>query len=242
MSRTPHVLRPTELDATTWPAWQEGLVAYEAAPPATPPRSYPGYPCWPLPRSRPRLWPALDTTLLRRRSVRAMGEALPSRSVLGRLLQMSHAATEATGQGPTPSAGSLQALELYLVHLAAPAWLPPGAYHYDRSGHHLSQIIEGADRAGWRARVPSLRLIDGGALLWLLVGDAARVRAKYTDRAERFLLLEAGHLMQNLCLMSASLGLATVPLGGVFECDVARALLLPDEDVVLYAGVAGRPC
>jgi len=87
--------------------------------------------------------------------------------------------------------------------------------------------------------VPSLPLVAGGALLWILVGDGVRVQAKYGVRGLRFLLLEAGHLMQNLCLLSTSLGLATVPLGGFFENDIARALALPPGDVVAYMGICG---
>jgi SagB-type dehydrogenase family enzyme len=72
-----------------------------------------------------------------------------------------------------------------------------------------------------------------------VVGDSVRVTEKYGPRGLRFLLLEAGHLLQNLCLMSTSLGLATVPLGGFFEREIARALLLPATDRVLYVGVCG---
>jgi SagB-type dehydrogenase family enzyme len=86
-----------------------------------------------------------------------------------------------------------------------------------------------------------LNQIDGGACLWVLVGDGPRVTAKYGDRGYRFLLLEAGHLMQNLCLVSASLGLATVPLGGYLEREIARAFSLPATDLVLYLAVCGFP-
>jgi nitroreductase len=86
-----------------------------------------------------------------------------------------------------------------------------------------------------------LHQVEGGALLWLLIGDAQRVATKYGERGDRFLLLEAGHLMQNLCLVSTSLGLCTVPLGGCLERDVSDELRLPDGDRVLYAGVCGPP-
>ena len=142
--------------------------------------------------------------------------------------------------GPVPSAGGLQALELYLVVFET-GWLPTGLYHYDRAGHHLSQIAEGAERTDWERRVPSLAMIRGGALLWVLIGDKGRAARKYSDRTAVFLLQEAGHLMQNLCLLSASLGLVTVPLGGYFERDIARQLSLPRTDMVLYTGVCGRP-
>jgi SagB-type dehydrogenase family enzyme len=234
--------RATELDRTTYPAWRDGILQAEASGAARPPgaRSYSGYPRWPLVRVRPRLWPSLERTLARRRCVNRLGAAPPSRRELSRLLLAAHGVTGADQRGPVPSAGGLQALELYLAVLA-PSWLPPGLYHYDRAGHHLSQLTAGATRADLRAHVPSLDLVEGGALLWLLVGDGARVRAKYGARGLRFLLLEAGHLMQNLCLLSASLGLATVPLGGFFEADLARRLALPATDEVLYAGVVGVP-
>jgi SagB-type dehydrogenase family enzyme len=163
---------------------------------------------------------------------------LPNARTLGRVLASAHGITGDSFRGPTPSAGGLQALELYLVHWRA-GWLPAGAYHYDRRGHQLSQIVAGATAEAWRERVPSLGQVAGGAVLWLIVGDTRRVTAKYGERGERFLLLEAGHLMQNLCLVSTSLDLTTVPLGGCLEREVARELRLPRGDRVLYAGVCG---
>jgi SagB-type dehydrogenase family enzyme len=229
-----------ELDAATYPEWRDGIIAAESDGAAVPgePRSYPGYPRWPLEAASPRIWGSLDRTLTRRRSARELGIALPPRRVLSRLLRMSHGITGDYSAGPVPSAGGLQALELYLVALSS-GWLPTGTYHYDRSGHHLSQITTAADRDDWRRRVPSLNLLQGGALLWILIGDGARVTRKYGERCERFLNQESGHLMQNLCLVSTSLGLTTVPLGGYFEREIARHLVLPATDLVLYVGVCG---
>ena len=120
------------------------------------------------------------------------------------------------------------------------AWLPRGLYHYDRSAHQVSQIKPEATRSDWVRLIPSLIPLTGGAIVWVIVGDEPRAAAKYLDRAARFLLLEAGHLMQNLCLVSASVGLATVPLGGCFDCEIAESFQLPSTDWVLYAGVCGH--
>jgi SagB-type dehydrogenase family enzyme len=227
------------LDRSTFPAWRDAILEAEASGAAmpSPPRSYPGYPRWPLPRVRSRLWPALDRLLAQRRSVYPLGTSLPSRRKLSRLLQSSHGITGADGRGPVPSAGGLQALELYLAVLS-PGWLPSGLYHYDRAGHYLSQLST-VERGDLQPLLPSLERIEGGALVWLIVGDGARACGKYAERGLRFLFLEAGHLMQNLCLVSASLGLATVPLGGFFEHPLARQLRLPPSDEVLYAGICG---
>lgn len=46
--------------------------------------------------------------------------------------------------------------------------------------------------------------------------------------------------MQNLCLVAASLGWVTLPLGGFFERELARALRLAPGDWVLYVGACGE--
>jgi SagB-type dehydrogenase family enzyme len=243
MSDIDSYLRRTELDRNMFPELQERIARaeieaeFERSGPRT--RSYPGYPRWTLERMRPGRWrPSLEAVLAARRCVPALGTETPDRRHLSRLLQSAHGITGAHDRGPNPSAGGLLALELYLVHWAA-SWLPSGLYHYDRCGHHLSQIADRADRDAWQEIVPSLRAPVGGSILWVLVGDVSRVVVKYGDRAGRFLLLEAGHLMQTLCLLSTSLGLCTVPLGGSFERDVARQFVLPATDAVLYVGACG---
>ncbi len=240
MSDTISWLRMTELDRSNQSGFAARIAGAEAEGMVHDPRGYPGYPVWPLPRKRSRWRSNLDAALLARRSSHTLETHVPGPATLGRILQHAHGISGALFRGPTPSAGGLQALELYLVHWRQ-AWLPAGVYHYDRREHQLAQIVAGAEESDWIGRVPSMRLVTGGALLWLIVGDAGRVALKYGERADRFLLLEAGHLMQNLCLLSVSLGLVTLPLGGVLEREVAGELNLPAHDLVLYAGVCGRP-
>lgn len=191
-----------------------------------------------LPRVRARHWPPVDRALVKRRASQELSTEFPAASRLSRLRRLGHGDLASHRRAPVPSAGGLQALELYLVALE-PSWLPAGVYHYDRAGHHLSQVKSTCLREEWQANIPSWSRIAGGALVWIIVGDAPCVKQKYGLRAERFLLLEAGHLMQNLCLLSTSLGLVTVPQGACFERWIARVLSLPKTDLVLYVAVAG---
>jgi SagB-type dehydrogenase family enzyme len=231
-------LRDSELDRTSYPELRDRIVAFEQEPRAHETRSYPGYPQVALDRSRPRPLVALEKTLVARRSVRRLGREVPSKKVLGRLLQYAHGVCAGEGRGPAPSSGGLQSVELYAAAFEA-SWLPSGVHHYDRKAHCLSQVVKGADRERWKALVPSMGQAEGGALLWILVGDGGRIGEKYGDRGGRFLLLEAGHVMQNLCLMSASLKLSTVPLGGALEPEIAQELGLADTDAVLYTALCG---
>jgi SagB-type dehydrogenase family enzyme len=231
-------LLASELDQTSYPAFRDRIRVVEAGPVEHAPRSYPGYPSVELPRARARFSARLDLALSRRRTRRDLGAEPPDPRALGRLLQLSHGVQATDGRGPTPSSGKLCALELYLATFGD-GWLPRAAYHYDRAEHRLWRINASTSRDGWQADVPSLEQLSGGALLWILVGDRARVERKYGERTGRLLLLEAGHLMQNLCLLSHSLGRCTVPLGGFFEQRLVERLCLPATDSVLYVGVFG---
>lgn len=231
-------LRLTELDEARFPEFRERILEAEAAGPEHAARSYPGYPKTALPQPRLRRLASLDRALAERRSLRTLGSELPTRAMLARLCWLSHGCHASAGRGPVPSAGNLQALELYLATLGT-GWLEPGVHHYDRAGHHLSRLCAPLSRERWQALVPSMVHFSGGALLLLIVGDGSRVDAKYGARGRRMLLLEAGHLMQNLCLVAATLGLAVLPLGGFFERAIGKELALQSGDALLYIGVCG---
>lgn len=234
----------SELTRTNQPMLRDAMAAYSTNETPFVPRSYPGYPEWLLPTMRPRLLTSLEHVVKRRRSKNILGNSLPNDLQLSRILWFSHGLHDPSGQGPVPSAGGLGALHLYAVVFPSQnsnkkEWLPEGVYYYQRQKHGLSQLIAMAKREEWVDRIPSLRLMEGGRIVWIVVGDAARVIPKYTFRAYRYLLLEAGHLMQNLCLLSTSVKFTTVPLGGFFESEIAKTLFLPRTDVVLYAGILG---
>jgi SagB-type dehydrogenase family enzyme len=229
----------SELDRTSYSEFRDSILAASQEQQDSTPRSYPGYPRVALDAVPPRLWPSLDKGLLKRRCVRKLSARLPSRRVLSRILKFSHGVHADEGRGSVPTAGGLQGLELYLATFDD-AWLECGVYHYDRAGHFLSRVSSEAKRSDWESKIPSISQVSGGSLVWIIVGDNARVAAKYGERGYRFLLLEAGHLMQNLCVLSSSLGLSTVPLGGCFENEIARTLRLPKGDAVLYVGVCGK--
>lgn len=232
------LLAATELDRD---GARELAASIEAWPPTPPtPRRYPGYPTRHLPRVHPRAAPSLDETLRTRRARRPLTGPLPDAEDLARLLAFSHGVWADQARGPTPSSGGMQSLELYLVVLE-PGWLEVGVHHYQRAEHQLARLRAGATHATWTERLPSLHDLGAPPLLLVAVGDVGRLEGKYGARAARLLLLEAGHLMQNLCLVAASCGLSTVPLGGVLEGAVAHALDLPRQDAVLYAGACGRP-
>jgi SagB-type dehydrogenase family enzyme len=233
------LLRATSLDRVVFGEFRTRIVAAEQAALVHEPRCYAGYPETPLEQVSARAFTSLDRALTKRRVERQLDSVQPSRRCLSRLLRFAHGVCESEGRGPVPSSGKLQALELFVAPFSASSWLEHGMYHYDRAGHHLARVAGGRDRSDWARSIPSLGQFDAGALLWILVSDTTRLTDKYGERGARFALLEAGHLMQNLCLLSTSLELCTIPLGGFFENEIASSLRLARTDAVLYLGCCG---
>lgn len=237
MTRARAALRTSELSESTFPRFRDDLLAHEAVQHSH--RSHPGVERIELPRPRARLTVGFDRIALQRRTHRVLGARTPSLAKLGRLLYLGHGASGPDGRGPAPSAGHLQPIELYAFFFGE-GTVAHGAYHYDRAAHGLSRIAEPATRDELAEIAPSFGQVEGGSALLVLVGDTVEVDVKYGVRAPRFLLLEAGHVMQALALAATSVGCALTPLGGVLEPELARRLTLPSTDAVLYCALLGE--
>ncbi|MDQ3943681.1 MAG: SagB/ThcOx family dehydrogenase, partial [Actinomycetota bacterium] len=177
--------------------------------------------------------------------IREYAERPVSREELSRLLHYSAGLTDR--RDPTfaframPSSGALYPIEVYLVVFDV-AGVPPGAYHYEVSRHRLELLRAGDFRQDVFRAAVSQEMILRASLVLVLTGLFERVQWKYVDRSYRYLLLEAGHLGQNVYLSATALGLAPCGIGAYFDDDFNRLLGIDgrDEAVVylLALGVA----
>jgi SagB-type dehydrogenase family enzyme len=142
---------------------------------------------------------------------------------------------------PVPSGGGLYPLELYLVarsveHLAA------GVYHYAPLAHGLELLQEASYSDGFISQLFMNQpyICDAGAIV-LMSAVVDRTMHKYADRGYRYVLLEAGHVAQNLCLTAAALDLGALPLGGFFDGFVGNVLNIDvDHEPLVYAIALGK--
>jgi SagB-type dehydrogenase family enzyme len=68
-----------------------------------------------------------------------------------------------------------------------------------------------------------------------------RTKRKYGDRGYRHVLLDIGHLGENLYLVCTALGLAIIPTCGFFDDEAADLLGIDGcDEVVFYAAFIGR--
>lgn len=201
-------------------------------------------PAVPLPDALPPAERSLDEALLARRSARAFGEGGVSTAALAKVLRCAYGVTEDNADTDyprpfraVPSGGALYPLELY-VWARAVDGLPAGLYHYDPADHQLD-ALGGVDLHGAFVQPD---LVAQAAAVVLVSAVFFRSVFKYGERGYRFVLLEAGHVVQNAVLAALGGGLATVPLGGYFDREVDRALGLDGlNESVVYGFLLGRP-
>jgi len=158
-----------------------------------------------------------DALQLRRSSLAAERRPLVLPS-LAAVLETAYAATPRPTEGlrrPVPSGGALYPLELYVLALAVDG-CDAGVLHYNPFSHGLEQL-RALDEAAARDAIVDGGLVDRAAAVLVVTAMFWRSRFKYGLRGYRFALLEAGHVVQNVMLAAAALGLPGLPVGGFYD-------------------------
>lgn len=83
--------------------------------------------------------------------------------------------------------------------------------------------------------------VGAAPVVFVIAAEPARTEAKYGDRAERYVHLEAGHAAQNLLLQATALGLGGVSIGAFDDDEVARIVRLSEGFEPLYLIPVGHP-
>lgn len=139
-----------------------------------------------------------------------------------------------------PSAGGLYPLEVYGLCLNVEGLGSGALCHYQRRCHSLELIGSCEGRATARGILTQSGMADAAVVLFISA-CLPRVSWKYGERGYRYVLLEAGHLAQNLCLGAAAIGLALCPVAGYYD-DRAHDLFWLDgvSEIILYALCVGH--
>ena len=176
----------------------------------------------------------LDDAMQRRRSVRSFLDRPLSPEQLGQLLWSAQGVTlPEVGFRTVPSAGATYPLELYAV-------TPDGLFHYVSDDHTLEARGErDLRRELARASLNQWFVADAGVSI-VITALLARTSRRYAGRAERYVILEAGHAAQNILLQAVALGLGAVPVGAFDDREVARLLALPPREAPLYYCAVGH--
>lgn len=139
-----------------------------------------------------------------------------------------------------PSGGGLFPLEIYL-YLQRVEGIEDGIYHYDVMGHALEFIRGGHQAAELAAAFYTYPFCEHANVVLCHAAVFERTQRKYGPRGYRYILLEAGHSAQNICLVAAELGLGSLCMGGFIDTLINRSLgLTPCKEGVVYAIAVGH--
>ena len=140
-----------------------------------------------------------------------------------------------------PSAGNRHAFETYLsVRLVA--GLAPGIYRYQPLEHTLI-LIDSPDRLSERTTEAAMGQGFAGqaAVTFFWTAIPYRMEWRYTEAAGRLILLDAGHVCQNLYLAAGAIGCGTCAIAA-YNQPAADQLLGIDgvDEFVVYMAPVGH--
>jgi len=198
--------------------------------------------------SLPRPTQSTLTGLLgRRRSYRDFAKVEMPLAHASELLAAGYGAVAAPRMGnqtpflrrTVPSAGGLFPLELYLFTQRVES-LDDGLYHYDVVAHSLQQLRSENLFSTLEPMFYAFPFMKNANVVIAMAAVFKRTQAKYGPRGYRYILLEAGHVAQNACLVSGAFGLGSRCLGGFMDRELDRALDFNGlTQSVLYAVAIG---
>lgn len=141
---------------------------------------------------------------------------------------------------PYPSAGARYPLEIYPLVLNCEE-IKNGLYHYNVKENSLEVLLE-EDLQKWLSiAFGKEEWLKNAAVLFIITGVLGRTHIKYGDRGYRYMLIETGHLAQNLCLLATELGLGTCPIGGFIDDKINQLLDIQlQKEFSLYVIAIGR--
>ena len=183
----------------------------------------------------------LDKAIRQRRSRRDYAPLPLSQGELAGLLWAAQGITDPVRSfRAAPSAGATYPLEAYaLVHRVE--GLAAGLYRYRPTEHAIEPLREGHfERQIMQIGIGQGMLAQAGVVI-ILSAVPARTERRYGARAERYILLEAGHAAQNIYLAAEGYGLGACAVGA-FDDEALNAFLQIDgrRERALYMMAVGK--
>lgn len=169
----------------------------------------------------------LHEAIAARRSTRTYGSRKLTDAEVGQLLWAGQGITSARGFRTAPSAGALYPMFLYYADDVA-------LWRYEPGRHGLAKVVDGDIRRELaRAGLEQAPLKRAPGII-IIIAKPAISTAKYRGRAERYCIIEAGHIGQNILLTAEALGLGACPIGAFHDAEVLDVLGLGDDYLPLY--------
>lgn len=195
----------------------------------------------------PKTKPSADIfeCIRERRSRRVSNSKNLTREELAIILQYSCGfASDSNGElhsRAQPSGGARFPIETYALVLVGNDDLPEGLYHYGVRNHELSILRQEQISQEEKRRFFTYSWARKAAVIIFLTSVFSRTQAKYGERGYRYILLEAGHIGQNVYLTSQALGVKCCALSGTNDSHVEGLLDIDGQsESLIYTLAIGK--
>lgn len=180
----------------------------------------------------------LQEILETRKSIRKFSGSYISKKDLSSLLHYSCGLNKKRTLRFYPSAGARYPLKTYLILTRTD--FPEGIYHYNVRHNYLEKLTT-IDKFYSKNYIPQFGYKSGVACFLVLTSVFKRSVSKYKVRGYRYSFLEAGHIGQNVYLISSLLNIGCCAIGGGFYDGKINELLGIDgiEESVIYIFALG---
>lgn len=202
----------------------------------------------PLPREYPISGQSLEEVIWARRTVRQFSGKSIEPVGLSKILHLSYGLTGINLGSrhywplrAAPSAGALYPIEIYVAALNV-SEIEPGLYHYSVLDHALECLGRGDFRGSLYSLCMCQDFLKSAPVALILTAVFSRTRIKYGERAYRFVLIDTGHVGQNIYLAATACGLGAVTVGGFYDDEVNDLLNIDGvNESAVYLAAVGWP-
>jgi protease I len=178
---------------------------------------------------------SFEEALSKRRSVREFTGQPLNFTQISQLAWAGQGITEKEeGLRTAPSAGAIYPINLYFATQG-------GVFIYNPYEHSLEQISNLDVRIRLATAALNQVAVAEAACDIIVAGSVKNLAAKHRNKAKRYMLLEAGHVAQNIQLQAVCLELGSVPIGDFNIRNVNKACGLPTNLEPLYIICVGYP-
>lgn len=195
----------------------------------------------------PRTWKLDEERLVpllqSRRSLRRYSAEPLSLEHLAFLLWAAQGITAQAGRylfRTAPSAGALYPIETY-INAHSIQGLAAGLYHFDAEHFALDRLTDGDQSEAVAHACLDQGFMTQAPVIFLWTGVLRRAMHKYGDRGLRYILLDAGHICQNMLIAAEAVGCGGCPVAALYDDEINQLLRIDEqEESALYAAAVGK--
>ena len=177
---------------------------------------------------------SFEEALAKRRSMRLFANKPLESEQISQLAWAGQGITETQrGLRTAPSAGGTYPIDLYFA-------TQEGLFVYRPAEHSLEQTSDQDIRSGLAAAASMESVATAGCNI-IVAGSVRKLTSQFREKARTYMLLEAGHIAQNILLQAVCLDLGSVAIGGFNSRDVSRTCRLTRGLEPIYIICVGYP-